>query len=255
MPWLLLTNPTSTISKPCEHPPRRGRHGAANFGGRLSTRHRRGHRCHHPDIIGEFGADVAELVYWLIDAEEGNRESQTLMSSWRRARALSRRSSSSSPTLSTTRRASANTTASSSRFGPQKSSPSSGACWRPRAAVFQITRCSSGHGLQRQTDLRIRRTGFFHQPKNKARQFTPTALLLLHRSATQTSLCGRGHVLYDASVTPMDTNGGVGAHRVRKGCPRATSGSREIWIRALHNSLLRIGTPFAGGMEPRQRPL
>lgn len=39
------------------------------------------------DIIREFGADVAELVYRLTDAEEGNRESRTLMSSWRLARA------------------------------------------------------------------------------------------------------------------------------------------------------------------------
>jgi hypothetical protein len=29
------------------------------------------------DIIVEFGADVAELVYWLTDAEKGNRESRT----------------------------------------------------------------------------------------------------------------------------------------------------------------------------------
>ena len=39
------------------------------------------------EVIGEFGADVAELVYWLSDIEEGNRESRTLMSSWRLARA------------------------------------------------------------------------------------------------------------------------------------------------------------------------
>ena len=39
------------------------------------------------DIIGEFGTAVAELVYWLTDAEEGNRESRTLMASWRLARA------------------------------------------------------------------------------------------------------------------------------------------------------------------------
>lgn len=39
------------------------------------------------DIIREFGADVAELVYWLTDSEKGNRESRTLMSSWRLARA------------------------------------------------------------------------------------------------------------------------------------------------------------------------
>lgn len=80
------------------------------------------------DIIVEFGADVAELVYWLTDAEEGNRESRTLMSSWRVARADAGENSSSSPTSSTTLPASANTTASSSRFGPQKSSPSSRAC-------------------------------------------------------------------------------------------------------------------------------
>ena len=39
------------------------------------------------DIIREFGTDVAELVYWLTDSEKGNRESRTLMSSWRLARA------------------------------------------------------------------------------------------------------------------------------------------------------------------------
>lgn len=39
------------------------------------------------DIIREFGADVAELVYWLTDAETGNFESRNLMSSWRLARA------------------------------------------------------------------------------------------------------------------------------------------------------------------------
>jgi (p)ppGpp synthase/HD superfamily hydrolase len=35
------------------------------------------------DVIREFGADIAELVYWLTDAEKGNRDSRTLMSSWR----------------------------------------------------------------------------------------------------------------------------------------------------------------------------
>ena len=39
------------------------------------------------DIIREFGTDVAELVYWLTDSEKGNRESRTLVSSWRLARA------------------------------------------------------------------------------------------------------------------------------------------------------------------------
>jgi (p)ppGpp synthase/HD superfamily hydrolase len=39
------------------------------------------------DVIRDFGADVAELVYWLTDSDQGNRESRTLMSSWRLARA------------------------------------------------------------------------------------------------------------------------------------------------------------------------
>src|SRR5215207_7242132 len=39
------------------------------------------------EIIEEFGADIAELVYWLTDAEHGNREARNLMSSWRLARA------------------------------------------------------------------------------------------------------------------------------------------------------------------------
>jgi (p)ppGpp synthase/HD superfamily hydrolase len=39
------------------------------------------------EIVAEFGTDVAELVYWLTDAEKGNRESRTLMSAWRLSRA------------------------------------------------------------------------------------------------------------------------------------------------------------------------
>ena len=39
------------------------------------------------NIIRDFGEDVCKLVYWLTGAEEGNRESRTLMSSWRLARA------------------------------------------------------------------------------------------------------------------------------------------------------------------------
>lgn len=39
------------------------------------------------EIVGEFGTDVAELVYWLTDAEKGNRETRTLMSAWRLSRA------------------------------------------------------------------------------------------------------------------------------------------------------------------------
>ena len=39
------------------------------------------------EIVAEFGTDVAELVYWLTDAEKGNRESRNLMSAWRLSRA------------------------------------------------------------------------------------------------------------------------------------------------------------------------
>ena len=39
------------------------------------------------DIIREFGIDIAELVYWLTDAEKGNRESRNVMSAWRLSRA------------------------------------------------------------------------------------------------------------------------------------------------------------------------
>ena len=39
------------------------------------------------EVIEEFGADIAELVYWLTDAEHGNREARNLISSWRLARA------------------------------------------------------------------------------------------------------------------------------------------------------------------------
>jgi guanosine-3',5'-bis(diphosphate) 3'-pyrophosphohydrolase len=39
------------------------------------------------DLIKEFGADIAQLVYWLSDMEKGNRASRTLMSAWRLSRA------------------------------------------------------------------------------------------------------------------------------------------------------------------------
>ena len=39
------------------------------------------------EIVADFGADVAELVYWLTDADKGNRDCRTLMSSWRLSRA------------------------------------------------------------------------------------------------------------------------------------------------------------------------
>lgn len=39
------------------------------------------------DILRMFGEDVAELVYWLTDAEVGNRKARTAMASWRLARA------------------------------------------------------------------------------------------------------------------------------------------------------------------------
>ena len=67
----------------------------------------------------------------------------------------------------------------------------------------------------------------------------------------------RASVLYDGPMTPHGIPTGALARifQVRTGSPKATSGSRQIWIRTIHNSLLRIGTPFARGMEPRQRPL
>jgi GTP diphosphokinase / guanosine-3',5'-bis(diphosphate) 3'-diphosphatase len=39
------------------------------------------------EIHQEFGPDVAELVYWLTDAEKGRRKIRKLMSAWRLARA------------------------------------------------------------------------------------------------------------------------------------------------------------------------
>src|SRR5262245_31534927 len=39
------------------------------------------------EIIQTFGDQVAELVYWLTDAEKGKRKSRKLMSAWRLARA------------------------------------------------------------------------------------------------------------------------------------------------------------------------
>ena len=39
------------------------------------------------ELIAEFGDPIAELVYWLTDAEKGNRDSRKLMSAWRLARA------------------------------------------------------------------------------------------------------------------------------------------------------------------------
>lgn len=39
------------------------------------------------DILEHFGRDVAELVYWLTDAEQGKRRVRKTMSAWRLARA------------------------------------------------------------------------------------------------------------------------------------------------------------------------
>lgn len=39
------------------------------------------------DILDAFGPHVAELVYWLTDAEEGKRKHRKLMSAWRLGRA------------------------------------------------------------------------------------------------------------------------------------------------------------------------
>lgn len=39
------------------------------------------------DILQEFGPEVAELVYWMTDAEEGDRETRTHIIAWRLGRA------------------------------------------------------------------------------------------------------------------------------------------------------------------------
>ncbi|WP_072392540.1 HD domain-containing protein [Hyphomicrobium sp. CS1GBMeth3] len=39
------------------------------------------------DVFDAFGPDVAELVYWLTDAEQGNRRIRKIMSAWRLSRA------------------------------------------------------------------------------------------------------------------------------------------------------------------------
>lgn len=39
------------------------------------------------ELIGKFGAPVAELVYWLTDTEKGSREARALQASWRLSRA------------------------------------------------------------------------------------------------------------------------------------------------------------------------
>lgn len=39
------------------------------------------------DLMRAFGDEVAELVYWLTDAEKGNRKARMAMSSWRLGRA------------------------------------------------------------------------------------------------------------------------------------------------------------------------
>ena len=39
------------------------------------------------DITSAFGDEVAELVYWLTDAEKGNRKARMAMASWRLGRA------------------------------------------------------------------------------------------------------------------------------------------------------------------------
>ena len=54
-------------------------------------------------------------------------------------------------------------------------------------------------------------------------------------------------MLYDALMTLHGyQRGRWRASSGASGSPRATSDSRQIWIREPHNSLLRIGTPFAG---------
>jgi guanosine-3',5'-bis(diphosphate) 3'-pyrophosphohydrolase len=39
------------------------------------------------DVLRRFGEEVAELVYWLTDAETGNRKTRMAMSAWRLGRA------------------------------------------------------------------------------------------------------------------------------------------------------------------------
>jgi (p)ppGpp synthase/HD superfamily hydrolase len=39
------------------------------------------------DMVAEFGAEVAELVYWLSDLEKGTRQTRKRMSAWRLSRA------------------------------------------------------------------------------------------------------------------------------------------------------------------------
>jgi GTP diphosphokinase / guanosine-3',5'-bis(diphosphate) 3'-diphosphatase len=39
------------------------------------------------DILKAFGEEIAELVYWLTDAEQGKRKTRKLMSAWRLGRA------------------------------------------------------------------------------------------------------------------------------------------------------------------------
>lgn len=39
------------------------------------------------EIMGAFGDEVAQLVYWLTDSEKGNRKSRMTMSAWRLGRA------------------------------------------------------------------------------------------------------------------------------------------------------------------------
>ncbi len=39
------------------------------------------------DIMGAFGHEVAQLVYWLTDAEKGNRKARMTLSAWRLGRA------------------------------------------------------------------------------------------------------------------------------------------------------------------------
>jgi guanosine-3',5'-bis(diphosphate) 3'-pyrophosphohydrolase len=48
------------------------------------------------ELYEEFGEEVAELVYWLTDAEKGKRRMRKLMSAWRLGRGLGMRRSSSS---------------------------------------------------------------------------------------------------------------------------------------------------------------
>jgi guanosine-3',5'-bis(diphosphate) 3'-pyrophosphohydrolase len=39
------------------------------------------------DVLDDFGPEVAELVYWLTDAEQGSRKIRKIMSAWRLSRA------------------------------------------------------------------------------------------------------------------------------------------------------------------------